>query len=69
MNLCGFSEIDQFFKKHPSFGSYAHHCLGRNQETTGFRVPKLIFVMHLIQRILLNHYMRFNLNCLKVLEH
>ena len=29
----------------------------------------LIFVKRLIQRIHLNHYMRFNLNDLKILEH
>ena len=50
------------------FCNYAHF-LGRNQETTWFRVLKLIFVKRFIQRIPLNHYMRFNLNSLKVWEH
>ena len=45
------------------------HSLGRNQETTQFRVLKLIFVKRIIQRIPTNHYMCFNLNHLKVLEH
>ena len=44
------------------------HFLGSNQDTTRFRVLKLIFVKCLIQRIPLNHYMRYNLNDLKVLE-
>ena len=40
-----------------------------NQETTWFRVIKLIFVKCLIERNPLNHYMLFKLNDLKVLEH
>ena len=56
------------FKKHPWFSNYVH-SLGRNQETTWFRVLKLIFVKYLIERNPLNHYMVLNLNDLKVLEH
>ena len=34
-----------------------------------FKALKLIFVKRVIQRIPLSHYVRFNLNDLKVLEH
>ena len=56
------------FKKYLWFGKYVH-SLGRNQETTWFRVSNLILVERLIQIAPLNHYMRFNLNDLKVLHH
>ena len=45
----------------PWFSNYAH-SLETNQETTWFRVPKLIFVKRLIWLIPFNHYMCFNLN-------
>ena len=61
-------QLISLFKKHPWFGNYAR-SLGRSQETMWVRVLKLFFVKSLIQRIPLNHYMRFNLNDLKVLEH
>ena len=45
------------------------HSFERSRKTTRFKVLKLIFVKCLIQRIPLDHYVRFNLNNLKVLEH
>ena len=41
--------------------NYAH-SLRRNQETTWFRVLKFIFVKRIVQRIILNYCMPFNLN-------
>ena len=59
--------IYQFLQKHLLFGNHAH-SIKRNHEAMWFRVPKINFVKCLIQRIPLNHGMRFNLNDLTILE-
>ena len=41
----------------------------RNEKTTWFRILTLILVKGLIKKSLLPHYMRFNINDLKVLQH
>ena len=55
--------------KRPPWSSAILEKYDDNISQPCFRVLNLIFVKRLIQRIHLNHYMRFNLNDLKVLEH
>ena len=45
------------------------HSYEKSQEKLNLEHFNLIFVKHLIQKIILNHYMRFNLNNLNILEH